>query len=387
MSDPELYYATLRLRPGASPDAVAAAYRGLAKRLHPDVPGTGDAAAFMRVREAYAVLSDPLARARYDGQGRDGADSAIWGRRRGARDGVGAWATAHAGEGGADDPGVRPIVARRPVLWLSLSGVVRLVVFAAILAGVAVGVRTFRARQPPDDPVVPRMTAGPEAARDSGAPQEDPGPSAAGTRGTPYYVLPEVGDAVFWTYVPALRHYRPAGALAPFATLARLRLAPHSGMAEVRLDDGRTGYVQTRRLAAGTGADAHRAACIFNAGLPPRNGEALRGGNPAGAPAASRPVAVHNAGDLPAVFALRTDGGVAQAVYVDPGATVTLAAGGARYVVEYAVGDLWSRACFAFSAGMRTERLPGDGPLASAYTIPDPGAVDIPDLGAAAPAR
>jgi hypothetical protein len=46
--------------------------------------------------------------------------------------------------------------------------------------------------------------------------------------------------------------------------------------------------------------------------------------------------------------------------------------------VEYAVGDLWSRSCFRFMAGMRAQRLP-DHPLRDAYMIPVGRATDIPD--------
>src|SRR6185369_15035827 len=60
------YYATLEVAPDAPPEAIAAAYRRKARVLHPDVPGTGDAASFIRVKQAYDVLSDPRRRAAYD---------------------------------------------------------------------------------------------------------------------------------------------------------------------------------------------------------------------------------------------------------------------------------------------------------------------------------
>jgi len=50
---------------------IKAAYRAMAKRLHPDTSrasgaGAGAAAAFLEIRRAYETLSDPDARAHYD---------------------------------------------------------------------------------------------------------------------------------------------------------------------------------------------------------------------------------------------------------------------------------------------------------------------------------
>jgi curved DNA-binding protein CbpA len=57
------------VRPGASHDEIARAYRRLAHDVHPDThPGDPDAARRFRViTEAYEVLGNPDRRARYDG--------------------------------------------------------------------------------------------------------------------------------------------------------------------------------------------------------------------------------------------------------------------------------------------------------------------------------
>jgi curved DNA-binding protein CbpA len=57
MSDP---WAILGVEPGASDDAIRAAYRACVKRHPPEQ----DAALFARINEAYAKVKDPRARAR-----------------------------------------------------------------------------------------------------------------------------------------------------------------------------------------------------------------------------------------------------------------------------------------------------------------------------------
>lgn len=58
-------YAVLRIPRTASRAEVARAYRTLAKRHHPDVPG-GGAEAMTKVNWAWHVLSDPARRAAWD---------------------------------------------------------------------------------------------------------------------------------------------------------------------------------------------------------------------------------------------------------------------------------------------------------------------------------
>lgn len=71
---PRDFYETLGLERGASQQEIKSAYRKLAVRYHPDRnPGDQEAEArFKEAAEAYAVLSDPEKRARYDRFGHRG---------------------------------------------------------------------------------------------------------------------------------------------------------------------------------------------------------------------------------------------------------------------------------------------------------------------------
>lgn len=67
-------YAILGIERGATADQVKAAYRKLARRLHPDVNKDPDAQAqFAKLQQAYEVLSDADKRRRYDRTGRTDA--------------------------------------------------------------------------------------------------------------------------------------------------------------------------------------------------------------------------------------------------------------------------------------------------------------------------
>ena len=61
------HYATLGLTYSADAHAIKEAYRSLAKRYHPDVSKEVNAQEqFIRVTQAYEILSDPIKRSRYD---------------------------------------------------------------------------------------------------------------------------------------------------------------------------------------------------------------------------------------------------------------------------------------------------------------------------------
>ncbi|MFN4865904.1 MAG: J domain-containing protein [Cyanobium sp.] len=65
------HYTLLQVPEQASADELRQAFRRLSKRFHPDttsLPASEAEQAFQRLRQAYAVLSDPDARRRYDAE-------------------------------------------------------------------------------------------------------------------------------------------------------------------------------------------------------------------------------------------------------------------------------------------------------------------------------
>jgi len=68
-NDPDGHYAALGVPPTATFDQVKNAYRRLAKETHPDTSGSSSAARFQSISAAYAIVSDPEARAKYDSAG------------------------------------------------------------------------------------------------------------------------------------------------------------------------------------------------------------------------------------------------------------------------------------------------------------------------------
>ena len=76
------YYMILGVSSAESPTGIRAAYRDLAKRLHPDVSGGETTGAFQEVAEAYRILSDPQLRRDYNNKLTRGADGDVGPRRR-----------------------------------------------------------------------------------------------------------------------------------------------------------------------------------------------------------------------------------------------------------------------------------------------------------------
>jgi hypothetical protein len=149
-------------------------------------------------------------------------------------------------------------------------------------------------------------------------------------------------------------------------------------MLEVLVDDRGNGFISADHLTSGNLAAAHHAYCSYNAGPTPIDGEQLerRGSGPG-------TLDVENRSVEPAVVKLRDDtGAVALAVFLAPGSRAALdGLPPGNYQTEFAIGELWSRACRSFAAGMRARRLddplqiPGEGRL---VLMPEqPGAADI----------
>jgi curved DNA-binding protein CbpA len=63
------HYRTLQVDPEADPEVVQAAYRVLARKLHPDL--TGDESAMKRLNRAWDAIRDPARRAEFDAERAD----------------------------------------------------------------------------------------------------------------------------------------------------------------------------------------------------------------------------------------------------------------------------------------------------------------------------
>jgi hypothetical protein len=349
--DPAGFYARLEVPPTASPEAISAAFRRKARVLHPDVVGTGNAEAFMWVKEAYDVLDDPRRRAAYDRAARASAMTAPTAAQTGP-------------------PATRgPRLSDLPVaLWAGLGGLF-------CLATVMTVIQLTRPA-PPALPAVARPFA--PSAASAPAPQTALMGTAvdSGSRAT-HYILPAGGSAVLWRHDAARDGYMPSGHLADFTPVQALRVVQQHGLVEIRMADGDPGFVDAARLAPGDRLAAHRSYCTYNAGPSPQNGTVLGRHGSGGAR-----VRIVNHGGQPTVVKLRDAAGLAAvSVFVAPGGTATVTdLPDTWYRPEFAVGDLWSRACNGFSAGMRAQRFAEFVPLAAMSPLAIP-----PELFAAAP--
>jgi hypothetical protein len=318
--DPAGHYEVLELDPAAAPEVIAAAFRRKARLFHPDVPGTGNAAAFMRVKAAYEVLGDARRRAAYDRAAQGAAPAAT---------------------GPMQVPnGKRPAYLPIPV-WLGLGGMFCL---AAIMAVVQSG------------PHRPQRSSSRVAAAEAPAVAPAPLPvaQAASDGPTTHYVLPAGSDTVLWQHDTASDAYVPAGHIGPFTPIRVLGLVPAHGLAEIVLADRSHGFIDVARLASGNRAAARRAYCLYHAGPLPANGEVLerRGTGTAR-------LEITNRTGQPAVVKLRdATGRPVASVFLTPGNNASVGdLPDTKYRPEFAVGELWSRACNDFAAGMWAQRF------------------------------
>lgn len=60
------YYEVLQVSANAEQETIQRVFRMLAQRYHPDNKDTGDEQRFREIQEAYAILTDPEKRARFD---------------------------------------------------------------------------------------------------------------------------------------------------------------------------------------------------------------------------------------------------------------------------------------------------------------------------------
>jgi len=349
--DPKGYYARLAVPPNATTQQIAAAFRRRARIVHPDVPGTGDAAAFVALKAAYDVLADPLRRAEYDRS--DPPPSPLPG-----------WAAT----------GPTPPMAPRRQQFGYLGFVVSLALLG--LTSVLAVLAFIRLASPFSDPASPAPTLG-------AAPQVASRPlPPVRLVGTPtHYVLPGPGPVILWLRDGTSQRLVPAARLSAFTTVHAVAFVPDRGLIAVALEGGGLGFVDAARLTPGDAVAARQAFCADQSGPPPANAEVLARRGLGG----QSKLVIRNGGEQPAVVKLRDPDGHAQAmVFVAPGvSTHVIGLPGGPWHADVAVGELWSRACALFAAGMRAERLTGTIQPGGELTLPTgpsgAAAEDIPD--------
>jgi hypothetical protein len=354
--DPAGFYARLGVAPTAPVEAIIAAYRAKARVLHPDIPGTGDTAAFVRMKEAYDVLADAERRAAYDHSTR--ADEPV------------AYGMPEIDDAAWPAPRFWDLTT---VLWVVLAGGLTL---ATVMLVRELARSASMEPLPTARTFVPAAvpTTRPEAVTLVAVP-------AGGVAS--HYVLPGGGTAVLWRRDATSDSFHPGGRIADFTAVQALSLVPRHGLVEIRLADGGSGFIDASRLSPGDRRKAQQAYCAFNAGAPPRNGEVLsRRGQ------GSARLAIDNRSGQPAVVKLRDASGRSVAsIFLEPGGETEVAGlPDAVYRPDFAVGEIWSRACDSFTAGMRAQRFTGYASVQGLTPLvipPDvslaPRPVDIPD--------
>jgi hypothetical protein len=209
------------------------------------------------------------------------------------------------------------------------------------------------------------------------------GPAPVRLPGTPnFYVAPAATPATLWRLDAERSILVPVSQLPPFSSVQAIRLIRRSGMLEVMVNDHANGFISADHLSPGDAAAARRAYCGYNAGPTPHDGELLeRRGSGDGT------LEMENRAVQPVVVKLRdATGAVALSAFLGPGGHAAfdgLPAG--IYHPEFAIGELWSRACNSFAAGMRARRMaaavmvPNDSHLVVADQAGEAVAADISD--------
>jgi len=370
--DPRGYYARLGVEPAAAAETITAAYRRKARLVHPDVPVTGSADAFMELKQAYDVLIHADRRAAYDRLAEQEAA-----RGRGSRQA----SEQEPGEIGAMPVSDMTAPATRHPRLRDLPVAVWAGMAVLLLVGV-IEVGLHLTSSPPPvrrDPIPATAWEVPPPAPNEPLPSAY-GPAPVRLAGTPnFYIVPTATPAVLWREDPARHALVPWGTLPPFSAVQGLRLFKANGMVEVKVNDSANGFVEAGRLTPGDAAAAARAWCTYNAGPTPENGEVLTHAVKGGAT-----LSIDNRSGQPAVVKLRTpDGAIIASVFLGPDGEATLEGvpdGPAR--LEFATGEVWSRACHGFAAGMRAQRLRSPFAIGQAarLAIPPDAAVAVSEL-------
>ena len=372
--DPEGHYARLGVVPSSEAHVIAAAYRRAARLVHPDILGTGDAAAFVALKQAYDVLSHPGRRSAYD---RLGIREEVLQRQE--------HGFAHDFAPGEIDPMPVPEMTAPPTRHPRLRDLPVLVwagMAALLMVGlIEVGLRLRSPSVPArHDPIPANARAVPPPSPRDPAPMAH-GPAPVRLAGAPdFYIMPLSSPAMLWRADEKTSGLVPWGQLPPFSAVQAIRLQASSGMVEVRVTDGANGFIEAGRLTPGDAAAAARAWCTYHTGPMPAHGEMLtRRGEGRGR------LAVSNRSGQPAVVKLRSvEGSVLASVFLVPGGETVMEGLPEEPVrLDFATGEVWSRACHAFAASMRARRLTetvtvgGRGRL----EIPPAAGVAVMDIG------
>lgn len=131
------YYKVLQVDPLADPEVIAAAYKRLALKTHPDTNGASaeSKARMQALNEAYAVLGDPLQRTAYDR--RLAAEEVASQSQRSERDTPNTTRAAppQPNTPEPNETGLEPLNTRTIVIYLAIA--------AVLLAVVLLGFRTI----------------------------------------------------------------------------------------------------------------------------------------------------------------------------------------------------------------------------------------------------